>query len=108
MLIYNYFEGFNYTETENPYAKVSFGNMGYSTNACGQNFIDWSSSDLYTEVKVNCQGTARIRRVIDSGVVDINQGGEEMRQTEFNRCFYEKPINMEKYSAMKNYDSVKV
>ena len=30
MLIYSFFDGFNYTESESLYARLSFGNMGYS------------------------------------------------------------------------------
>ena len=35
MVIYGYFEGFNYTNEENVYTALSFGNMGYSSNNCG-------------------------------------------------------------------------
>ena len=52
MLIYSYFEGYNYTQTESLFAKVSFGNMGYSTNSCGMNFIDWDSNDLTTSLNL--------------------------------------------------------
>ena len=82
MLIYRYFNGFNYTETETIYAKVSFGNMGYSTNTCGMNFIDWEDVDPITgfsstNLNLQCEGTARIRRIIDAGIVDTNQGGDD-------------------------------
>ena len=42
MLIYRYFNGYNYTTTEPIYASLSFGAMGYTSNNCGTNFINWS------------------------------------------------------------------
>ena len=44
--------------------------MGYSGNYCGMRFINWNSQE--TSIGIQCQGTARIRRVLDSGVVDVN------------------------------------
>ena len=41
MLIYNFFDGYNYTTGEPGQAGISFGSMGYSGNSCGMNFIDW-------------------------------------------------------------------
>jgi hypothetical protein len=52
MLIYNYFGGFNWTKGESLFATLSFGNMGYSGNDCGMNFIDWSDSQ--TTVNLQC------------------------------------------------------
>ena len=90
MLIYRYFHGLNFTSGESVLSLVSFGNMGFSTNTCGMNFIDWSIGDQTVDVKLQCQGTARIRKVIDSGVVNIRQEGEDRTHKEFNRCFYDK------------------
>lgn len=41
MLIYRYFNGYNYTTTEPIYASLSFGAMGYTSSNCGTNFINW-------------------------------------------------------------------
>ena len=70
LLIYNYFDGYNWTTQESLFEQLSFGNMGYSGNYCGMKFINWDSQE--TVVSLQCQGTARIRRVLDSGLVDIN------------------------------------
>ena len=94
MLIYNFFDGFNYTESESLYARLSFGNMGYSSNYCGMNMIDPKAGPTGTTfVTLQCQGSTRIRRIIDTGLVDINQSGEEKTLSEFNRCHYSKPID---------------
>ena len=73
MLIYRYFDGFNYTEGDNFYAKLSFGNMGESTSNCGTNFIDWDGSEPDVTLSLQCPGTARIRRIIDSGVDSFDE-----------------------------------
>ena len=52
LLIYNYFDGHNYTAKETNYTKISFGNMGYSGNTCGTNFIDWTQEE--TIVRLQC------------------------------------------------------
>ena len=41
MAIYAYFDGFNWTSQDSLFAQLSFGNMGYSGNYCGTNFINW-------------------------------------------------------------------
>ena len=41
MLVYQYFDGYNSDNNVSAYAKLSFGDMGYSGNYCGQNFINW-------------------------------------------------------------------
>ena len=90
ILIYRYFEGFKNDYKDDAgqrFAELSFGNMGYSGYTCGKNFINWADRTT-TTVMLQCQGTTRIRNVIDSGVVDIGQSGETERLNEFNRCFY--------------------
>ena len=52
LLIYNYFDGHNYTSKETNYTKISFGNMGYSGSICGTNFIDWTQDE--TIVRLQC------------------------------------------------------
>jgi hypothetical protein len=43
MLVFNYFNGYDATPGEIKYlTKISFGNMGYSSNICSMNFINWS------------------------------------------------------------------
>ena len=105
MLIYRYFHGLNFTSGESVLSVVSFGNMGFSTNTCGMNFIDWSIGDQTVDVKLQCQGTARIRKVIDSGVVNIRQDGEERTFREFNRCFYDKEEKFDESHVMHGFDS---
>jgi len=41
MLIYNYFDGYNYTREDSLFTRLSFGDMGQSGNNCGMNFISW-------------------------------------------------------------------
>ena len=41
LLIYRYFNGYDYTKQEGFYTALSFGNMGYSGAHCGTNFVDW-------------------------------------------------------------------
>ena len=76
--------------------------MGYASNICGKNFIDWSKNT--TEVNLSCQGTTRIRNVYDSGIGDVNLPGTNNTLNEFNRCFYERPIDIVKHPAMSNYN----
>ena len=45
MLIYQYFDGYNYTKGNSVYSKLSFGAMGYSDSNCGTNFINWNRQD---------------------------------------------------------------
>lgn len=106
MVIYNYFDGFNWTSNANMFEKLSFGNMGFSGNYCGQRFISWDKED--TKISLQCQGTARIRAVIDTGIVDVNQGGEDERLTEFNRCYYEKPVDIFTYPIMFGFDEAAI
>ena len=114
MLVYRFFDGFNYTESESLYARLSFGNMGYSSNYCGMNMINWygipttNILDLATPITLQCQGSTRIRRVIATGLVDINQSGEANTLAEFNRCHYDKPIDMDKFPIMTNFNENKV
>ena len=70
MVVYNYFDGFNWTSNANLFEKLSFGNMGFSGNCCGQRFISWDRAE--TTISLQCQGTARIRAVLDTGIVDVN------------------------------------
>lgn len=106
MLIYLYFEGYNYTTEESVYARVSFGNMGYSGNSCRRNFINWDTKT--TRIDLQCQGSTRIRKVISTGIVDVNQNGEENTLSEFNRCFYDTPIDYDSIPIMENFDTAAV
>ena len=109
MLIYDFFDGYNYTESESLYARLSFGNMGYSSNYCGMNMIKWEDGPTATTpVTLQCQGSTRIRRVIDTGLVDINQSGEENTLAEFNRCHYTKPIDYERFPIMQYFNREKM
>ena len=58
MLVYNYFNGLNFTDDTTTYTLLSFGNMGYSGNSCGMNFIDWGikeySGEPTTYVGLQC------------------------------------------------------
>ena len=108
MLIYDFFDGYNYTESESLYARLSFGNMGYSSNYCGMNMLHWNDgAETKVQVKLQCQGSTRIRRVIDMGLVDINQSGEENTLAEFNRCHYDKPVDTVKFPIMRYFDQEK-
>lgn len=100
-MIYQYFEGYNYTKQEGLYASISFGNMGYSGATCGTNFVNWNEKT--TVVNLQCEGTAKIRSVIDSGLVELGQSGPDQRLNEFNRCFYETPIS-DKFKLMKDFN----
>ena len=103
ILVYKYFDGYNYTDTESSYASMSFGNMGYAGNSCGVNFIDWSVSEKITHVSLQCQGTARIRGILDAGIVDVNARGEENSVDEFHRCFYQRPIDYDTFPIMRSF-----
>ena len=41
--------------------------------------------------------------MIDSGIVDVNQNDEDSL-SEFNRCFYERPIDYDRFTLMQNFD----
>jgi hypothetical protein len=43
MLIYRYFDGYNYTQDNTVYTKLSFGSMGFSSSNCGTNFVNWDT-----------------------------------------------------------------
>ena len=101
IIIFRHFEGFN--EQASLYAQMSFGDMGYSSNYCGKNFIKWDEIHN-TKITLKCQGTTKIRRVIDLGIFDVMQSGEEASLKEFRRCFYERPIKYEEYPLMRNFD----
>lgn len=44
------------------YAKMSFGNMGFSGTDCAKNLLDWS--DDHTNLYFACQGTTHIGNVV--------------------------------------------
>ena len=107
MIIYAYFDGYNYTEENSLYTRLSFGDMGYSGFYCGQNFIDWSKTT--TKLNLQCQGTARIREVISTGIVDMTPFmDDENSIVEYNRCYYERPIDYDINPQMRNFDDVGV
>ena len=49
MSIYWSFGGLEYIEEINPFAKLSFGNMGFSTTDCAKNLVNWEEvqTNLY-------------------------------------------------------------
>lgn len=102
IMIYHYFDGYNWASETSLYQTLSFGNMGYTSNYCGRNFIDWSQSS--TKVNLQCQGTTRIRSMIDTGIVDVNANPEGNTMSEFNRCYYPEPIDLTQYPIMANFD----
>ena len=106
MVVYGYFGGFNWTTDANLFEKLSFGNMGFSGNYCGMRFISWDHPT--TSISLQCQGTTRIRAVIDSGIVDVNQSGEDEKLTEFNRCYYPKPVDTQAYPIMSGFQELDV
>jgi len=75
--------------------------MGFSRSVCGTNFVDWDIAN--TVVQLQCEGTTRIRSVVDSGLVGLGQSGSDNRLKEFNRCFYSQPIGPE-FQLMKTFD----
>ena len=52
MIIYDYFDGYNWTSNVKLFEKLSFGDMGYSGNFCGKNFINWRKET--TTVGLQC------------------------------------------------------
>ena len=87
----------------------TFVSMGYSGNSCGVNFIDWSQDQ--TRVSLQCQGTTRIRKVLQSGLAEYEEGqiaeNEEKglyEQIELNRCYYPRPVDYTKFPIMSHYD----
>ena len=64
--------------------------------------------DLTTPITLQCQGSTRIRRVIDTGLVDIGQSGPDNTLAEFNRCHYDKPIDMDAFPIMRDFNEAKV
>ena len=41
--------------------------------------------------------------MLDTGIVDLNQRGEENTIGEFNRCYYPRPIDYKKFPVMSNF-----
>lgn len=78
--------------------------MGYSGATCGQNYVNWSKTE--TGLHFQCQGTTRIREVLELGLNDLNQEGDDGRLDEFNRCYYAPEANAtETYPAMRSFQS---
>ena len=69
MLIYSYFNGYNYRLDDTLYTRLSFGNMGQSSSNCGKNFINWDESQ--TRLHFQCECSTRISSIIAIGVDEM-------------------------------------
>ena len=52
MGIYKSFGGLEYINDMNEFAKLSFGNMGFSTTDCAKNLVNWDG--VQTNLYIQC------------------------------------------------------
>ena len=83
------------------FTKVSYGNIGYNTAQCDQDYINWSdinasfSSSSDNQLNFACQTTTNIVEVVSSGAlwVSSNSTNPYQQLIDHNRCSHGTPLN---------------
>ena len=74
-------------------AKFSFGNIGFSTNLCSKNLLDWSSPEQTIQLNFRCQASTEFDSILSSGLVEYKSLEDyEGIVNVFGSCYYEENI----------------
>ena len=70
MLLYQSIDGLTFISDDvAPYAKTSFGNMGFSKSVCSKEIIDFNEELPLINIQFQCERTTTISDVLDCGLL---------------------------------------
>ena len=72
MLIFHSFGGVGNLKGYSLKTGWSIGNIGYPSNICSKNIIDWASAEESFVLQFECQATTSVQKVLSSGIVSYD------------------------------------
>ena len=90
MLIFRISDGLDSYKNIDRVANWSFGSMGYPSNLCAKNLIDWQGESDKVKLIFECQGQTSIKQVFSSGIISYLDETDYPGLVEvFGKCYYD-------------------